>query len=406
MSSILLITTGQPSTNPRAVKEATTLDAAGYEVMFIYNFWTEWGLPFDEKIIKENPNICWIMAGADPVNNWVAYNLSRIKHKYFRWLNKLFPKNITLAQQATIRGFSDLAKTVSKIKASLYVAHNLGALPVAAIASKRNNSKYAFDAEDYHRGQVAKGTAEYTGTVLLEDKYLPGAFYITAASPLIAEQYINHYHKPVTVINNVFSTKYLAKEIKVPTKPIKLFWFSQTIGKGRGLEDIILALIEMLSGEFSITLIGRHDDSIKKYFMDLGKNGDQQVVIDFLQPVSAEEIFEIAAQHDIGLALEQPGEMNRDLCLTNKIFTYLLAGNAIIFSETKAQRKFYEENSEIGTIYNQGDISGLIKILQNYHGNPKILFRQKEHSYVTANELYNWDIEMNTFKNLIEESLN
>ena len=402
IKSIVLITNGQPSTNPRAVKEATALAAAGYEVSFIYNFWAEWGLPFDEKIKKDNPAINWIMAGADPINNKVAYNFSRLRHKYYRWLNKLFPKNISFAKQATIRGFSSLSKTASKMEAGLYIAHNLGALPVAAAAAKKYNSKYAFDAEDYHRGQSTKGSLEYIRTLLLEDNYLPGTSYITAASPLIGDQCTKHYQKLVTVINNVFSLKYLAKEIKEPSKPLKLFWFSQTIGKGRGLEDIILALKEMPLEEFSLTLLGNYDESIKKYFTELGRKEKQQVAIKFLHPVSAEEIFEIAAQHDIGLALETGKDENNNLALSNKIFTYLLAGNAIIFSETKAQYGFYLENSEIGNIYKTGNIVALKKILFSYLNNLNVLKKKKEDSFKLGREKLNWEMENRKFIEILQ----
>ena len=384
------------------MKEAAALAAAGYEVSFIYNFWAEWGLPFDEKIKKDNPTINWIMAGADPTNSKVAYNFSRLGHKYYRWLNKQFPKNISFAKQATIRGFSGLAKKALKMEAGLYVAHNLGALPVAATAAKKYNSKYAFDAEDYHRGQSTKGSLEYITTLLLEDAYLPGTSYITAASPLIGEQYTKHYQKRVTVINNVFSLKYLAKEIKEPSKPLKLFWFSQTIGKGRGLEDIILALKEMPAGEFSLTLLGNYDESIKKYFSELGRNGNQQVDIKFLHPVSAGEIFEIAAQHDIGLALETGKDENNKLALSNKIFTYLLAGNAIIFSETKAQYNFYLENSKIGHIYKTGNIVALKKILFSYLNNLNVLQKKKEDSFKLGSEKFNWEIEYRKFIEIVD----
>lgn len=399
LKKIVIVSTGQPSTNPRAVKEATALAAAGYDVSFVYNFWTEWGLPFDEKIKKEHPGIQWKMAGAIPVKNKVTFKYRRLQHKYFRWLNELFPKNISFANHSSIRGFSALSNSALAIKADLYIAHNLGALPVAAMAAKKYNAKFAFDAEDYHRGQAPQGSAEYIRTLLLENEYLPGACYITAASPLIAKEYHIHYQKQVTVINNVFSLKYLAKAVKPPTKPIKLFWFSQTIGKGRGLEDIILALKEMPEGAFHVTLLGQHDEAIQNYFFELGKSENSQVAIEFLQPLIANDIFELAAQQDIGLALEQPGEVNRDLCLTNKIYTYLLAGNAIIFSETKAQSHFYNDNKEVGFIYTNGN--QLSNILTDVLNNPEKITHKKKAAHQLAKNIFNWEYEANILLKLV-----
>lgn len=399
VKKIVVITTGQPATNPRAVKDAVALENVGYKITFIYNFWAAWALPFDEEIMKENPTITWQMAGSNPINKKAIYYFSRIRHKYFRSLNKIFPSNFSIARNAALRGFSSLVKTAASIKADLYIAHNLGALPAAALAAKKYHAKYAFDAEDFHRGQEVPGSIEEKRTILIEDTYLPGALFITAASPLIAEKYSGYYNSTVTVINNVFSKKYLVKEINETSKPIKLFWFSQTIGKGRGLEDIIHALMEMPHGSFSLTLLGKHDEAIKDYFIELEKGEKSNVDINFLQPVSPAEIFAIAAQHDVGLALEQSGELNRNLCLTNKIFTYLLAGNAIIFSDTKAQKQFYEDNTDIGSIYECGNSQGLKNILYQYSNNRKLVLDKRKRSLALAGSKFNW--EMESFK-LIE----
>jgi glycosyltransferase involved in cell wall biosynthesis len=375
---------------------------AGYEVTFIYNFWVAWALPFDEKIIKDNPRIKWKMAGCSPFIKRGFY-FSRIVHKCFRSLSKIFPANTFIASQATTRGFSSLAKMVSNKKADLYIAHNVGALPAAALAAKKHQAKYAFDAEDYHRGQFMEGSVMQRNTILLEDKYLPNATYITAASPLIAEQYTKHYNRKVIVINNVFSKKYLVKEVKDLFSPIKLFWFSQTIGKGRGIEDVVLALKDLPAGSYTLTLLGKHNAAIKNYFIELGKNKTKDIQIDFINPTSPEEVFKIAATHDIGLALEQPKELNRDLCLTNKIFTYLLAGNAIIFSDTNAQRRFLEENEGIGSIYECGNIELLKIILRDFLNNPQLVQNMKINSKQLAATRYNWEKESEALKELIEK---
>ncbi len=403
---IVLITAGQPATNPRALKEAIALNEAGYDVNFLYCFWVDWGLHYDNNIIKENPGINWLMVGGNPLINKTYYNFTKIKYKFYRLLNKLFPKNILFAQYAAIRCFSSLLREALNLKANFYIAHNLGALSIAAIAAKENNSKYAFDAEDYHRGQFDKGSVEYNKTVLLENKYLPGASYITAASPLIGEQYINHYQKPVTVINNVFSLNFLAKEINEPHQPIKLFWFSQTIGKDRGIEDIVMAIKGMPIGEFSLTLLGKHDESIKNYFLKLAGDSKQSFDINFLHPVSLDKIFEISAQHDIGLALETGRDKNNNLALSNKIFSYMLAGNAIIFSDTLAQKKFFDNNNNIGSLYCSSNIAMLSEILQFYLQNYSDLFLQKRNSKALAETKFNWESESKVFLNNIERYLN
>ena len=48
---IVLISPGQPSLNPRLVKEADTLAANGYDVTVLYSYWNDWGAKFDKTLL-------------------------------------------------------------------------------------------------------------------------------------------------------------------------------------------------------------------------------------------------------------------------------------------------------------------------------------------------------------------
>ena len=51
----MLITTGQPSTNPRIVKEADALHAAGYDVTVLYCFFINWAYEKDKLLLSKVP---------------------------------------------------------------------------------------------------------------------------------------------------------------------------------------------------------------------------------------------------------------------------------------------------------------------------------------------------------------
>lgn len=392
---IVLITPGQPATNPRLVKEAIALSHHGFEVTVLYCFWVQWATEFDKKIIEDNPQITWIETGGNPNLNHYLYYYTRIKHKLFRLLHRYVPNSLSIAIRAEMRAYSHALKKAITINADLYIAHNLGALSLAANASKTVGSKYSFDAEDFHRGQVTNESNEFKRVKLIEDNFLPNAAYISAASPLIATEYENLYNRKVQLINNVFSIKYLTQNNKEIHNPISLFWFSQTVGKGRGLEDVLLALRQFTGRNFSLTILGKADESIKSYFRELISNkNDNSVIINFIDPVAPDAIFEIAANYDIGLAIETLGEYNRNICLTNKIFTYLLSGNAIIFSNTPAQEKFFKENIDLGQMYHSGESNSLAAILKNYLVNIDLLKLHKSNSAKIAATKLNWENEI------------
>ena len=66
------------------------------------------------------------------------------------------------------------------------------------------------------------------------------------------------------------------------------------------------------------------------------------------ETIPEEELFPLLAHHDFGLALERSSPKNRDLCRTNKLYSYPLAGCYTLLSKTAAQSQFNSEHSEIG----------------------------------------------------------
>ncbi|RZL30532.1 MAG: hypothetical protein EOO96_17950, partial [Pedobacter sp.] len=244
MKRIVLITSGQPSLNPRLVKEADALGNNGYQVTVLYLYWNKWGSDLDYDLLKYKK---WkfIRVGGTPKTNKLTYWCSRIIFKIFTFFAKQFTFEHQIAENAMGRCSNHLLKNAKKFNADLYIAHNLAALPVAVMAAKKNKAKCGFDAEDFHRYESSNNSCDFKVKLntFIEDKYLKQVDYLTTASPLIAKSYQSLYPNvnPI-VINNVFELKHQPELSLNQTERLKLFWFSQTIGKNRGLEDVIEAL--------------------------------------------------------------------------------------------------------------------------------------------------------------------
>jgi glycosyltransferase involved in cell wall biosynthesis len=303
---ILIVTSGQPSLNPRLVKEANALTTAGYNVTVIYQYWNHWGTEMDKALLTKKS---WkaIRVGGSPNNDKFTYWYSRLIHKKNQLFSKYFPNLLT--EFSIFRCTKLLLKEAVKYKANLYIAHNLGALPAAVKAAKKNNAKCGFDAEDFHRQEVTDNPNEnaYKLAKFMEDKYLPQVDYLTTASPLIANAYQKLYPnlKPI-VINNVFSSSFLQQVNHANhNKELGLFWFSQTIGKGRGIEDALKAIALLKKPYINLTLLGNIDKNNQNYFFNLANElGLAKNQLSLISPVSPDHIFELASKYDIGLALE------------------------------------------------------------------------------------------------------
>ncbi|RNL51134.1 glycosyltransferase family protein [Pedobacter jejuensis] len=397
MKKICFITPSHISSNPRLVKEASLFDNLGYQVHIIFTQNLEFLISHDKKILAGN-------------SNWTFNVLNNDSQKFSSKLSNLFRTIGSKLASVTSNLFPDLnnivvnknfywqLKCAISCRADLYIAHNLGALPVAVIASQKNKSKCGFDAEDYHRQEISDDTESkhYRLVKFIEDKYLSKTNYFTTASPLMADNYISIYQnlKPV-VINNVFASTFIqqVKNYKEP-EALKLFWFSQTIGKNRGIEDAIHAISFIKKGNISLTLLGNIDSENFNYFTELAKRlGLLPTQLRFIPPIFADDIFQLANQYDIGLALEPGFCLNNNLALSNKIFTYLMAGLAIIASESTAQTMFIKEHPSVGKSYPVGDYKILADLINEFDENRTLLFQTKLHSYQLAKEKYNWEEE-------------
>jgi glycosyltransferase involved in cell wall biosynthesis len=404
----VVISSGQPSANPRLVKEAVTLDQFGYKVTVIYVPISPWAAGFDDDLFQKYSGINFIQAGYHPYRQQWLYKWARVRRKLLNGFCRRFGDVLNLSDYTTILFGQELLRIALQHKADLYIAHNLGALPVAVKAARLHNAKVGFDAEDFHRGEFAAESEEKMQTKNIENKYLPQIDYLTAASPLIGDAYKSLFPKlsPV-IINNVFPLCRLKHvHVQEDTPELRLFWFSQSVGRNRGIECVLQAIGLIKDLNISLTLLGNLNSSMKVYFSKVATDAyllPEQ--IHFMGPVPQDELFKIAAEFDVGVGSEIPYCFNRDICLTNKIFTYLLAGNALVLSDTKAQSRFLEEHPGIGMLYKHDHPESLAAVLRFYAVNRVTLSNHQKSARELAEKKLNWEVESKKLINLLEAVL-
>lgn len=391
---IVLITTGQPSGNPRIVKEADAFLYAGYDVTLLYCYFIEWGQEKDKQLLS---NVKWkykLVGGCPRIKN-LQYNFTRVRFKIAKILNKYLGNTFNIAERAQARAYDELLSEAKKVKADWYIGHNLGTLAVAVKAATFNKGKAGFDFEDYHR-EESECIEQYiiNRTIFLENKYVLSLSYYSTASDLITEiTKLNHYYfkgKVITLLNCFpLSQQPSLKQKVTADNTLQLFWFSQTIGKNRGLEVLLEALRRMKNANIHLTLAGRCDDDMFGFINTYA--GNLISCIHFAGIIQPEDLPKFASQFHVGLALETSFCKNNDIALSNKFFTYLLAGNAIISSETTMQLIF-NTKYKVGESFNTNDVEELIGKI-NYYFDNNLLNKQKLYNYRLAADLLNWQNE-------------
>lgn len=396
MARILIITPKQPSGNPRMRKSADALAEAGHKVHVLYAYNADWATTADESILQNAP---WTFEriGGDPQTIQLTYHWTRAWRKAFE-----FSGNI---ERAMCRGFSTYVKRGIAWDPDLIIGHNPGALGPLLRISKKLQIPALFDAEDFHRGESAQPSAATARVTQLEDATLSQLKQISAASPLISEAYRALYLQlKVSTVNNAFPSHYLATEPTVDaTKPLSLVWFSQVIGLDRGLREFLKCLCFIPDVPVSIHLLGMAAAEVTDEIaqLDLSENHE----LEFFPPLPEKGLFEFVAQHEIGLALEVGKPLNRDICRTNKLYTYPLAGCYTLASKTAAQVQFMEEFPQAGELVDLNDPESMANSLKELYENRSVLLERRIQAWELARTKLNWELESQTLLSLVNDIL-
>ena len=213
--------------------------------------------------------------------------------------------------------------------------------------------------------------------------------------------------KPILplVLHNVFlwaERDHLDGQIKDRKgKDPSLYWFLQTVGMDRVLEDVIRAVGQMKQPT-QIHLRGTVSERDKRELFGLASQyGVNQLY--FHQRVSSGELISRTAEHDVGLALEQPVSLNKRLTVANKLFFYLTAGLAVAAADLPGQRYVMDSCPGTGFLNPPGDPAALARSLEAMLNPSSRLEAAKKASLMTAQNEWKWEKES---QKLIKQVLN
>jgi len=336
------------------------------------------------------------------------------RKKLFEKLSEKLTFSYKFAERAHGREYDELTHLACQYPADLYIAHHAQALGAAYHAAKKYHASFAFDAEDFHTGEFQNADSATVKRIeYLEKKYLPCCDYITAASENIAQALAQKYSIPLPeTILNVFPLESLSSEVRSRKSGVRsqesevrspsLYWYSQVIGAGRGLEQVVLAMNQIdISCQLHLRglLINDFDNKLKS----LMKNPKHTIF--FYPPAPPEQLVQLAAEHDIGLALETGDCLNRLLCVTNKLFVYMTAGLAIVATDTPGQKTVMNQVPETGMICKMADVESLAIALKELISAPLKLANTKIASRKAAENRFNWNIEKKKLIRIVNDCL-
>jgi len=388
LATRIVLLTGNPlRSNPRVMKEAGALAAEGYDVTVL----GAWSTASGSESLRVGEEQASEFGGRRPEAGGVEEDMRLAERGGYSFVPLLPPntpegKLHRLLQRAARKVMpcskwafglmpAVLERSAMRLRPHLAIAHSEPAL-FATLALHKRGVKVGVDMEDWFSEDLAPDARRHRPVDLLrkaERDLLRCAVHATCTTEVMAGALARAYECPrPTRIYNVFS-KPLLPELLVlrdrspASKSLdgaasrgkavrSIHWFSQTIGPGRGLEDLFAAA-ETLPDEFEIHLRG----NVGGYALWL-----DSVVPTALRskvfvhaPVPNDELPERIAEHDMGFAGEVTNIRSRDLTATNKIFQYLQSGLAVVASDTAGQAEVAAMARGAVVLYPGGEVAAL-----------------------------------------------
>lgn len=350
---MIAILSGNPLChNPRVVKEAEALAAAGHDVEVLGSSISQ---EYRERDTKLTLNKKWKFIGLMAGKRGCGKLMQRAKRHLGNQVHRLLGCENwwQLGPMAEA-----LLKEGRKRRADLYIAHSEAGMWVAEELRKLGRP-VGIDMEDWFSEDLlpeARKSRPIRLLKKLEKNLLCHGVYSSCTSEAMANALVKEYgcRRP-TVVRNVFPledregldgkwkdrpgmARWMDRNDPTADRPrespVSIHWFSQTIGPGRGLE-LLFQVLESLQEEFELHLRG----NLKGYEGWLEQVCPYQVrqKLTLHAMVENQELPSRIAEHDIGYAGELNDPKSRNLTITNKFFQYLQAGLAVVASDTAGQ---------------------------------------------------------------------
>jgi glycosyltransferase involved in cell wall biosynthesis len=409
-SRIVLISGNSLCHNPRVRKAATTLARNGYDV-HVLGAWLEADLKARDQAMLEKAPFRFepaFDATLSGIFETTAHTLRRARRKA---ANTVYGLTGRQSRDQLGYGVERLLARARALKADLYIAHSEPALYVAW-RLMQDGHRTGVDMEDWYSEDLPADVRAQRPLGLLrrlESELLVKGAYATCPSRVMSVALAAAYGgKPPAIIYNAFPAAERAamdgvRKDRRNTGVPSIYWFSQTLGPGRGLEDLIAAL-SLLDRDVEVHLRGRAAPGLEERLRSQMPERWRQRM--FLHPLAPnEELLSRLAEHDVGYAGEQNYCRNKDLTVSNKVLHYLLGGLAVVASDTAGQREVAMQASGAVTLYEPGNPAALAQALRTLIDSADGLARAKAAALQAAEQTFCWERQEQVQLRSIEAAL-
>lgn len=387
--TILILTSGPLCRNPRVLKEATSLGDAGFDVTVMTVANLRRFEAYDAELLKSAK---FRKVALDHVSSGGIKGARALASRLRTWLAR-HAARIGVQSPQALGPAAALGRMARDYSAELTIVHTEMPFCIGCGLIKRGR-RVAADFEDWHSRDLLPQTRTTRPMRLIRDaerELIQRSAYTSTTSHAMAAAINAELGGAVPlVITNSFPLQ-AEPTGKSQVDPPSLFWFSQTIGPGRGLELFISAWRNTACAS-RLTLLGDVDATYKEKLINR-LPAERRDHLRFL-PVTPPSVLPTEiARHDVGLALELDFPTSKNCTISNKILQYLNAGVAVLASDTIGQIEVLTRAPDVGIIATLSQTTELTAKLDALLSDRQRLAAMGKAARRAAEDIYCWERE-------------
>jgi glycosyltransferase involved in cell wall biosynthesis len=283
-------------------------------------------------------------------------------------------------------------------KGTVWVAHDLYALPVTFLLAKVSRGQLVYDAVEMSLGRHRRTSPGWLSRkiILGTERLCRRATCVLSGCPYLSQDLMSrHPHlQPVLFLNGQEVREEARSDyLRIATgqpPDVKIVLYIGYIAPVRGLEEMITAANEVSDGVHFVAMgpgAPAYSDSLRELATELG--AARRVTI--LGPVPQEQVVRVASAADIGISPVSRDFGNGRFVLNNKVFQYIAAGLPVLASDVEGVGGFVL-SEQIGDVFDERDPSSIATCVNRLVEDPARLADIRARVPLVAAK-YSWDAQ-------------
>ncbi|MDD2129115.1 glycosyltransferase family 4 protein [Pseudomonas sp. 17391] len=404
MQRVAMVVWNEFLNDARVLKEAQTLQHAGYEVK-VFALHTP-GVTQQQEQLKGGIQVfrvarspLWRLRKGTPLPNQAPVSSKTqgpigkltVKHQLLRLMARAWTHMILLWQMVRYR-------------ANLVHAHDVNTLPTAWLAARLSRARLVYDAHEISTSR--EGYSSFRRLVgFVEKQLMPRADGSITTTDARAKYFARAYGvaRPTVLQNRPRLTQCetsnrIREELKLKA-PWPIILYQGGLQQGRGLEKLIRTAENVPNAYFVFIGGGRLALDLVQLREKLGL----QERVHFIPTVSLSKLPDYTASADIGVQPIENTCLNHYTTDSNKLFEYLIAGLPVVATDFPEIRRIVRNNN-VGLLVPENDSLALAAALNQLVTDLELRSTLATNARSTATTL-NWEEQESLLVDLYKQIL-